>query len=144
MKADSPYPARREKLPTNLDQLTPHWLGRTLGLRYPGLDVLDMDIVDVINTHTSKVRVALSLNQAGRDQHFPEHVCLKSNWSGSPLSSRSGICELEASFYHFLRDQLSVPAPRSYFADWDHDEFNQGLVVLGRPGGCRRQVLPCR
>lgn len=124
------YQPRTEKLPTSLEQVTPAWLNRTLQLRYPDLEVRDFEIVEINNTHTTKLRLALDLNQAAVDAGFPKNVCLKANWSGSPLSSGSGICELEARFYRYFREQLTVPAPLSYYADWDEDTFNQGLVVM--------------
>lgn len=121
---------REEKLPRELRKITAEWLTRTLATKYPGIEVKQLDKVEVINTHTTKVRVALSLNELGKHYGVPERLCLKSNWSGSSLSSGSGICELEARFYRYFRDDLMIPAPRCYFSDWDEDEFNQGLIVL--------------
>lgn len=125
-----PYPRRTEPLPRSLEEVTPEWLTRTLQLRYPALRVEGFDTVQVVNTHTTKLRLKLDLNQAGREAGLPENVCLKANWSGDPLSSSAGICALEARFYHHMREALPVPAPEGYFADWDEDEFNQGLVVM--------------
>src|SRR5690554_1980009 len=130
MKNTESYQPRSEKLPTDLDQVTPAWLNRTLQLRYPDLEVRDFEVVELNNTHTTKLRLVLELNQAAVEAGFPRNVCLKANWSGSPLSSGSGICELEARFYRYFREQLAVPAPLSYYADWDEDNFNQGLVVM--------------
>ncbi|MAT50158.1 MAG: aminoglycoside phosphotransferase [Porticoccaceae bacterium] len=130
MDMNSPYRPRREKLPIALDQVTPEWLTRVLQLRFPDLEVRSFAFIEVNNTHTTKLRLSLDLNEAGIAMGFPHNVCLKANWSGSPLSSGAGICELEARFYRYFRDQLAIPAPVAYYADWDEDRFNQGLVIM--------------
>ncbi|MFA5496320.1 MAG: phosphotransferase [Porticoccaceae bacterium] len=122
------YRARTERLPQRVDQVTRDWLTRTLQLRYAGLVVEEMEILEVISGHTTKVRVALELNEAGRAAGIPRQVCLKANWSGDPLSTQA--CVLEARFYHYFRDQLNVPAPVCYFADWDDGAQPQGLVIM--------------
>lgn len=112
-----------------LDQVTPAWLTRTLQHRYPDLVVNDFKIVKVISGHTTKVRLKLDLNDAGRTAGIPEHVCLKGNFSGDPLSSN--VCALEARFYRYVRDDLAVPAPEAYYADWDDTDGRlQGVVVM--------------
>src|SRR5690606_3032108 len=69
------------------------------------------------------------LNQAGIDAGLPADVCLKANWSGSPMSSP--VCVNEARFYHSLATQMPVPSPKCYFADWDDDEQSQqGFIIL--------------
>ena len=39
-----------------------------------------MQVVDCINSHTTKLRVALDLNDAGKAAGIPANVCLKANW----------------------------------------------------------------
>jgi hypothetical protein len=124
---DRPYPSRSTPLPRRLRDVTAAWLTATLALRYPGIEVLGFDEVECRNSHTTKLRVRLDLNDAGRAAGIPEHVCLKANWSGL----RTGlICEREARFYQLVGEGLSAPVPRSYFADWDDDGRGNGLVVM--------------
>jgi hypothetical protein len=125
---DKPYPARTEALPRQLDAVTPAWLTGVLQHRHPGVVVRDMQRVDVRNGHTTKLRLRLDLNEAGREAGIPAAVCLKSNWSEGFDSG--DICELEARFYFHIANQLSVPAPKAYYADWDADGSGQGLVVM--------------
>ncbi len=125
---DRPYPARVDPLPRDLDQVTPEWLTSVMRNRYPGIDVRGWDVVEVRNGHTTKMRVKLDLNQVGRDAGIPANVCLKSNWGGG--FADVDIHALEARFYHYLRDQMSVPSPKAYFTDWDSVSQNQGLVVM--------------
>ena len=119
---------RRDKIPRHLDQVNAGWLTEMLANRYPGIEVRAMDIVDLRNGHTTKMRVKLTLNEVGTTAGIPETVCLKANWSEGFDSG--DICELEARFYHYIRDDLGVPAPIAYYADWDGDGSGQGLVVM--------------
>jgi hypothetical protein len=127
LRADRPYPGRVEPLPRRLADVDPAWLTRTLSHRYPGIVVNGWDEVELKNSHTTKLRVRLDLNNVGIEAGIPEHVCLKANWSGL----RTGlICEREARFYHLLREGLRAPVPDAYFADWDDDGRGNGLVVM--------------
>jgi hypothetical protein len=124
---DRPYPRRSEKLPERVEQVTADWLTRLLQNRYPGLVIENMEVVKLINTHTTKMRLALDFNQVGRDAGIPRQVCLKANWSGN--FRNVDITALEARFYHFVRDSLKVPVPECYYADWDPAD-GEGIVVM--------------
>ena len=113
--------------------------------RYPGIVVTSFDDVECKNSHTTKLRVRLDLNDVGVAAGIPEHVCLKANWSGL----RTGlICEREARFYHLISDGLACPVPTPYYADWDDDGRGNGLVVMEdlgvSPGSVRCQRRPPR
>jgi hypothetical protein len=127
-RGDKPYPERKQHLPRNLEAVTAEWLSSLLQHRYPGVVVRDMKAIDVRNGHTTKVRLQLDLNEMGQQAGIPNRVCLKSNWSEGFDSG--DICELEARFYFHIANQLSVPAPKAYYADWDADGSGQGLVVM--------------
>lgn len=131
-ETDRPYPARKGRLPRRLADVTPEWLSELLGHRHPGIVVESFDIVEVINSHTTKLRLALELNDVGRAAGLPQNVCLKSNWSEG--IGTGDICETEARFYHLMTDPPSdparVPIPHAYHADWDGDGGGRGVVVL--------------
>ena len=129
------YPVRAERLPTDLAAVDVAWLQGVLRNRYPHIVLTGLDIVEVIQGHTTKLRVAISgADTAG----LPRHLCLKSNWSGSPLSGEANVNE--ARFYKDLCEGLALPAPPCFYADWDDDaEGKQGLLVLEDMegwGGC--------
>ena len=124
---DRPYLARTARLPRRLDDLDAQWLTALLANRYPGIEVRDLEIVEVKSSHTTKVRLRLDLNEIGRNAGIPEHVCIKPNWSGMHTGE---ICEREARFYHLLRDGLEFPVPNAYYADWDDDGKGNGIVVM--------------
>lgn len=125
---DRPYPARQGRLPRHLDEITPQWLTGLLANRYPGLVVDSFEVVEIKNSHTTKLRLALEFNDIGRASGIPRNVCLKSNWSEGFESG--DICELEARFYYFMRDHVSAPLPDSYYADWDGDGGGRGIVAM--------------
>jgi hypothetical protein len=127
-ETDRPYPARTGRLPRRLDELGPEWLTGLLANRYPGLVVKDYEVMEVKNSHTTKLRLALDLDESDPPSGIPRHVCLKSNWSNGV--STGDICEREARFYHLMGGDLDAPIPQSYYADWDGDGGGRGIVVM--------------
>jgi hypothetical protein len=125
--AGRPYPARTERLPWRLEDVTHAWLTSVLANKYPGIVVHGFDVVELKQSHTTKLRVRLDLNDVGRAAGIAEQVCLKANWSGL----RTGlICEREAHFYHLISEGLECPVPTAYYADWDGDGGGQGVVMM--------------
>ena len=121
--------ARTELLPMALDAVTPEWLTRTLQLKYPGLAVTALKVVELVPGHTTKLRIEVDYNQAGLDAGIPRNLCLKANWSGNNMSSP--VCVNEARFYKEFRGKMELPTPACYFADWDDTgTHTQGLLVL--------------
>jgi Phosphotransferase enzyme family len=121
-----PLPGDRA-LPTRLDDVTPEWLTGLLATRYPGAIVEGFEVVESLNSHTTKLRLLFDLNDIGIAAGLPRLVCVKANWSGMHTGL---ICEREARFYNLLRDDLAFPVPRAYFADWDSTGSGNGVVVM--------------
>src|SRR3546814_6649992 len=69
------YRPRAEKIPTSLDDVTPEWLTHTLQHRYPDVVVKGFEQTGLKNSHTTKLRLRLDLNDAGREAGIPELVC---------------------------------------------------------------------
>jgi hypothetical protein len=127
-QTDRPYPSREGRLPRHRDEITPETLTGLLRLRYPEIEVKGFDVVDIVDSHTTKLRLALDLNAAGRELGIPVNVCLKSNLTDGV--STGDICEVEARFYHLLGNALDAPTPKVYYADWDGDGRGRGVVVM--------------
>jgi hypothetical protein len=122
------FPGRTERLPDSMEAVDAAWLTRMLRNRYPNISVDGLEVLELIQGHTSKLRIAVSLSGEGAEG-FPAQLCLKSNWSGSPLSGPANVNE--ARFYKDLAEGLGLPAPPCFHADWDDDaEGHQGLLVL--------------
>lgn len=123
-----PYPQRTEKLPWSKEEITPQRLTSLLQNRYPGVVVENLEEIQFIDSHTSKLRLKLTLNQAGKDAGIPENVCIKSNYSGA--FDNVDICELEAQFYYFGIPNMTLPTVKCFYADWDDDGKGHGMVIL--------------
>src|SRR3546814_13205581 len=72
------------------------WLCGLMANRYPGLVIEAMETVDLHNSHTTNLRVAVEYNAVGKAAGLPAHLCLKANWSGLTINNNTDICELEA------------------------------------------------
>src|SRR3546814_3901569 len=96
----SPYPGRTEPLPWNRSEVTAEWLGRTVANKYPGVAAHSLEVIQLFDSHTTKMRVAVDWNESGKAAGLPRDLCLKSNWSGA--FNDVDICALEARFYHYL------------------------------------------
>src|SRR3546814_13248690 len=103
--------SRTERLPTRFEDVSADWLTRTLQGQYPGIVVEEMKLVELIAGHTTKARVEVKLNQAGVDAGIPRQLCLKANWSGSPLSSP--VCVHEARFYKEFPNRMNLRSEES-------------------------------
>lgn len=124
----SPHPERKDKLPKHKDEITTQWLTQTFQYCYPNVVVEAMEELEFIDSHTSKLRLKLTLNQAGIDAGIPEQVCLKANFSGG--FDDVDINKLEAQFYYFARGNMATPTPQCYYADWEGDDSGVGLIIL--------------
>ncbi len=124
----SPYPQRTEQLPWTRDPVNAEWLTRLIQNKYPGAVAEKMEEVQLFDSHTTKLRIAVDWNDAGKAAGLPRNLCLKSNWSG--LFSDVDICALEARFYHFLAADMKVPTATCYYADWDADGKGHGIILL--------------
>jgi hypothetical protein len=122
-----PYPQRTEALPWTRDEVTADWLGRTMANKYPGLEITSMVVNQLFDSHTTKMRVTVAYNEAGKAHGLPTNLCLKSNWSG--MFADVDIAEIEARFYQCITPHLKVPTATCYYADWDEGK-GHGVVVL--------------
>ncbi|WP_068070456.1 DUF1679 domain-containing protein [Novosphingobium lentum] len=123
-----PYPRRTDLLPTGRFTPDAAWLGALMANKYPGVVANSMEVVELFDSHTTKLRVAVDWNAAGVAAGLPRNLCIKSNWSG--MFDDVDIHALEARFYHFLTDKLTCQTATCYYSDWDDDGSGRGVVVL--------------
>lgn len=124
----SPYPGRKDLLPSGRFTPDAAWLGTLMANKYPGVVAEKMDVIQLFDSHTTKLRVAVEWNAAGKAAGLPRNLCIKANWSG--MFADVDIHALEARFYHFLTDRLTAPTATCYYADWDNDGSGNGVIVL--------------
>jgi hypothetical protein len=115
-------------LPLTLEEITPVWLTAALRVRAPGVSVRDAEIVDVIRSTCTKVRLRLDLNEAGKRAGIPEVVMLKAGFE--PHSRDMYIMhDMEGRWYRDVLPAQPLRAPACYFSDTD-DERRQGVVIM--------------
>lgn len=123
-----PYPGRTDLLPTGRFTPDAAWLGTLIANKYPGVVAENMAVVELFDSHTTKLRVAVDWNAAGIAAGLPRNLCIKCNWSG--MFDDVDIHALEARFYHFLTDKLTCQTAKCYYSDWDDDGSGRGVVIL--------------
>ena len=123
-----PYPSRREPIPMGRFRPDAAWLGGMMANKYPGVVAQTMEIVELFDSHTTKIRVAVDWNDTGKAAGLPRNLCVKANWGGQ--FDNVDIHALEARFYHFLTEQLTAETATCFYADWNDNGDGQGLVVL--------------
>jgi hypothetical protein len=70
-ETDRPYPQRTDRLARNLSDVTPQWMTTLLQNRYPGIVVNDFERIELLSTHTTKLRLRLDLNAVGLAAGIP-------------------------------------------------------------------------
>jgi hypothetical protein len=115
-------------LPISIDEITSDWLTAALRTRAPGATVLKSSIVDVAHSTTTKVRLRLELDEAGKRAGIPELVILK---GGFETHSRGlgHMHEREVRGYRDVFPRIPLTTPACYFADYDA-ERQQGLIIM--------------
>src|SRR3546814_10173844 len=78
-------------IPRQLEDVTAEWLGGLMANRYPGLVIEAMETVDLHNSHTTNLRVAVEYNAVGKAAGLPAHLCLKANRSEEHTSELQSL-----------------------------------------------------
>src|SRR3546814_14767092 len=102
---------RRPTRSTRTDTLFPY---TTLfrSNKYPGVGAHSLEVIQLFDSHTTKMRVVVDWNESGKAAGLPRDLCLKSNWSGA--FNDVDFCVLEARFYHYLAGEMKVPTANCY------------------------------
>lgn len=115
-------------LPLTIEEITAEWLTAALQQRMPGVAVLDAQIVDIIRSTTTKIRLKLTLNEQGRAAGIPELVILKGGFEAhSQELHRMHLREVRG--YRDVLSEIPLPSPACYFADYD-EERRQGIIIM--------------
>jgi hypothetical protein len=115
-------------LPLKIEDIDSRWLTTALRTRVPGVTVDDFEIVDVNHGTSTKIRLRLLLDEAGRRAGIPSLVILKGGFEPHSFALPF-MHENEARFYRDVQPALALPTPACYFADFD-SETGQGIVIM--------------
>lgn len=117
-------------MPLTIAEITPEWLTAALRIRAPGAGVESVEVVDVMHSTTTKVRLRLGLDDAGRRAGLPEVVILKGGFEPHSRNvEMTNMHEKEVRGYRDVFPAMPLPTPDCYFADYDH-ERRQGIIIM--------------
>jgi hypothetical protein len=115
-------------LPITVEEITPEWLTAALRHRAPGVTVHGFDVVDVVDTTTTKVRLRLDRDAPATAAGIPELVIVKGGFRahGRELE-KMHLREVRA--YRDVFPDVPLHTPTCFFADFDA-ERRQGIVIM--------------
>ena len=117
-------------LPIAIEEITPDWLTAALRSRAPEATVRGLEIVDLIRSTTTKIRLRLDLDEAARRAGIPELVILKGGFEPHSRNvEMTNMHEKEVRGYRDVFPVMPLPTPACYFADYDR-ERRQGIIVM--------------
>lgn len=131
-----PVPLKLEDIPLGFEAITPQWLTQVMCRRYPDAEVTAFQLGAPDEGTSSRRRIFLQYNAAGRDAGLPASVFCKSTHT---LTSRArigcvGFIEAEVNFYRAIRETLGIEAPRCWFANVNEHTLNSIIVLHDMTG----------
>jgi aminoglycoside phosphotransferase (APT) family kinase protein len=123
-------------LPHVYEDINPEWLTAILASRHPGAQVTSCRLGPADNGTSSRRRIELEWNEAGRRAGLPASVFCKGSLSlaNRYILALSGGIEAEVVFYQRVRPKLALEAPRPLHAHWDPESFNSIIVMEDMTG----------
>ena len=118
-------------LPMSYEEITQAWLTATLGHGHAGAEVTRHRLGDVDEGTSSRRRIHLDWNDAGRAAGLPASVFCKSTMTleSRYLLGMNGGIAAETLFFRDVRGGLDIEAPRAWFAEFDRQSFNSFIVL---------------
>jgi Ecdysteroid kinase-like family len=117
-------------LPSSIEEVTPRWLSTVLAGNWPGAAVSAVEVVDIFDGTSSRIRLKIDRNETAVAAGIPQALCLKANWTEhADFTLGMGIWANEARFYHSLRPQLEMNAPRGFYGGHDLAS-GQGIILM--------------
>ena len=115
-------------LPITVEGITPEWLTAALRTRAPGVTVHGLEVVDVVDTTTTKVRLRLDRDTRAVDAGIPELIIVKGGFQEhSRELAKMHLREVRA--YRDVFPEVPLRTPACFFADFD-PERQQGIVIM--------------
>lgn len=115
-------------LPLAIDQIDAHWLTSALNAGGHPVAVEAVQVIDVIEGTSTKVRIGLTYNAEGHALRLPPTMILK----GGFQSHSPGMSEMyrqEARFYEQVAPHVALNVPRTFFAGADPESW-QALILM--------------
>ena len=115
-------------LPVEIEAIDRNWLTYALQTRAPEVEVRDFEIVNIIRSTCTKIRLKLDLANNAGDNPIPETVILKGGFEPHSRDMHQ-MHEKEVRAYADVLGPLGLRSPRPYFTGYDA-ERRQGIVIM--------------
>lgn len=120
-----------EVLPLSYEEITPEWLTAALAAKHPGAAVVSHRLSEADEGTSSRRRIFLTWNDAGKAAGLPASVFSKGtlNLESRYILGLNGGIEAEVTFYNVVRPGLAIEAPEPLFARFNPQTLNS-IVML--------------
>lgn len=105
--------------------ISAEWLGQILAIRWPGTEVRKVDVVEILATQATKVRLNLDVDGGGPG--VPTRICIKGVLTDTGALPSASI--VETLFYREAAAYLPVKVPDCIYAALNADD-SRGVVVM--------------
>jgi hypothetical protein len=105
--------------------ISPDWLNQMLGLRWPGAAVHGAEVVEILVTQATKVRLKLDVEGGGAD--VPTKICIKGVLTDTGAHPSASI--VETLFYREAAAVLPMRVPECIHASLNADG-SRGVIVM--------------
>ena len=115
-----------EAAPVDLATVSsPDWLSHMLGLRWPGTVVRRIEVVELLATQATKVRLKMDVEGGGAD--VPTAICIKGVLTDTGAVPSASV--VETLFYREAAAHLPVRVPDCIYAGMQADN-SRGVIVM--------------
>lgn len=116
------------KLPLTPEEITAEWLTEALAFRHPGARPRTVEIVDIMNGTSTKIRIRIDYAEGAGRGDLPPTMIVK---GGFEPHSRwmAGMYQTEVRFYREVRPHIDMNTPACFYAGSDPDSY-QSIVIL--------------
>ncbi|NQV20555.1 MAG: phosphotransferase, partial [Rhodospirillales bacterium] len=125
-----------DDIPMGWDLVTPEWMTSILVDGDSGARVVSVRLGDKDEGTSSRRRLYLDYNEAGKAAGLPASVFCKSTHGleNRYIIGMNGGIEAEVTFYNVVAPELGIEVPKCYFARFDPDTLNSIIVMKDMAG----------
>jgi hypothetical protein len=117
-------------IPKSINEVTPEWMSWALGQDNAGIKIQKVEVINVFEGTSSRIRVRIERNDAAIEAGIPEYLCVKANWTAhADFTLEAGLWAIEALFYQRIRPHIDMLAPKAYYSDYDSVR-GQGIILM--------------
>lgn len=130
-KLFNPRPTSLREVPPSPSHLRNEWLTLALCDGTPGAAVVGYEVSGRDEGTSSRARLSIRYNDAGREAGLPAALFTKSGPSFKTrlVSAAAGLSKIESNFYALVRPTLKINAPPTRYSAYDPVSNRQLLIV---------------